>query len=56
MISINWNTTTEGPCPTCNQPITVKRKTLKLFGVIPIPLGSPSQTCGCAKSGQAAQP
>jgi hypothetical protein len=50
MISIKWNTTTGAPCPTCNQPITTKRKSLTLFGVIPIPLGKPTSSCGCASS------
>jgi hypothetical protein len=50
MISISWKTTTEGPCPTCNQPITVKHRTVKLFGLIPISHKA-TNSCGCAKTG-----
>jgi hypothetical protein len=50
MISINWDTRDGGVCPTCNQPVTLKRKTLTLLGIIPIPLGSVTRTCGCGEA------
>ncbi len=46
MIGFHWSSDTSGVCPNCGQGITAKRKYLRLFG-LPIPLGSPSVSCGC---------